>query len=59
MYIDIWVLVVLILLAFPTVLFFLIYLIAGIHDLFFVKYYEDKKQEAPYFIEKDFPTEHK
>ena len=34
------------------IVFLAIYFIAGVHDLFFVKYHkEESKKECPYFIE--------
>ncbi len=38
------------------VVFLIIYFIAGIHDLFFVKYYSTKnkvKNDCPYYVEGD------
>lgn len=32
-------------------MFVFIYLIAGLHDLFFVKYDKPKETNAPYFVE--------
>ena len=58
MNIPIWLFVLLIVTNFFTILFlfFFVYLIAGFHDLFLIKYKKEKKQkEAPYFIEKDLP----